>query len=82
VTLAHAGSQVLWCYEDDMILVLHDSARYIDVLFNSLDDLLAGRRSLEEDQLELVEPQLREPSSALSYSAPEYSESRYPSDRL
>ena len=26
-----------------------------------LDDLLSGRRPLQEDQMELVEPQLREP---------------------
>ncbi len=60
-TLANTGSKSLWGHEDDLILLQYDPADVIDALFNSLDELLSGRRPLQEDQIELVEPQLREP---------------------
>jgi DNA-binding LacI/PurR family transcriptional regulator len=60
-TLANTGSKALWGHEDDMILLQYDPAHFIEVLFKGLDDLLSGRRPLQEDQMELVEPQLREP---------------------
>jgi hypothetical protein len=55
------GLQVLWGHEEELILLEYDPAQFVEMMFNSLDDLLNGRLPLVEDQFATIQPQVQLP---------------------